>query len=324
MCPQLRRSLAMTSTPLTRRTVLAAGAGLLGTLLLSSCGDDPDGPAPGAASAVGGKLRISAIPDQDPEKLNRLYGLVAGYLGSELGVDVEYVPVTDYAASVSLFRAGDLDMVWFGGLTGVQASLTTPGSVVIAQRDIDASFRSVFIANASAAITPINTVGGLSVFKGRRFTFGSESSTSGRLMPQYFLDQAGIGPDDFDGPAGFSGSHDKTIDLVAAGTFEAGALNESVWRKRLAAGTVELSQVVEIFVTPGYHDYHWIVGPQTIGRYGDDFPRRAAAAFTSLSTDIAADAEILELFGAKSFIPASAADYGEIEAIGRKLELITE
>jgi phosphonate transport system substrate-binding protein len=35
---------------------------------------------------------------------------VADHLGEELGVAVEYVPVTDYAASVSLFRAGDLDM----------------------------------------------------------------------------------------------------------------------------------------------------------------------------------------------------------------------
>ena len=92
-------------------------------------------------------LRIGAIPDQKPEKLNRLYGLVANELSKQLGVDVKYVPVTNYAAAVSAFRTGNLDLVWFGGLTGVQARLQKPGSQVIAQRDIDAKFQSVFIAN---------------------------------------------------------------------------------------------------------------------------------------------------------------------------------
>jgi ABC-type phosphate/phosphonate transport system substrate-binding protein len=46
---------------------------------------------------------------------------MASYLSTKLGRKVQYVPVTDYAASVSLFRTGDLDMVFFGGLTGVQA-----------------------------------------------------------------------------------------------------------------------------------------------------------------------------------------------------------
>ena len=289
-----------------------------------------DAPAATEAPAItesavkdGGKLRISAIPDQDPEKLNRLYGLVSTYLGNKLGVEVEYVPVTDYASAVSLFRAGDLDLVWFGGLTGVQARLQTPGSVIIAQRNIDESFHSVFIANAGAGLAPIADVAGLSVFGGKSFTFGSESSTSGRLMPQFFLDQAGIGPDSFDGEAGFSGSHDKTIDLVAAGTYQAGALNESVWRKRIAAGTVDNTKVVELFVSPGYHDYHWMLSPGAAERYGAGFANTVQSALTNLAPDNPDDLAILDLFGAKGFVPSEAANYTDIEAIGRKLGLIT-
>ena len=310
----------MSHTGLSRRTLFAgmAGFGVVSIGLLAACGTDSDD------AGSGGSLRISAIPDQDPEKLNRLYGLLATYLAASLDVKVEYVPVTEYSAAVSLFRAGDLDLVWFGGLTGVQASLSTPGSVVVAQRDIDAAFHSVFIANSAANISPITDVAGLSAFDGTRFTFGSESSTSGRLMPQYFLDQAGVGPGDFEGEAGFSGSHDKTIDLVAAGTFEAGALNEQVWRKRLEEGTVDSSRVVEVFVSPSYHDYHWIVAPGAVKRFGDDFPSRVQQALTTLSIDNADDAAILDLFGADAFIPADAADYGEIEEIGRTLGLITE
>jgi phosphonate transport system substrate-binding protein len=267
-------------------------------------------------------LKISAIPDQDPEKLNRLYGQVSSYLADKLKVKVEYVPVVDYASAVSLFRAGDLDLVWFGGLTGVQASLQTPGAKVLAQRDIDEAFHSVFIANAASSIAPITDTAGLSAFKGKRFTFGSESSTSGRLMPQYFLDQAGLGPDSFNGPAGFSGSHDKTIDLVQSGTFEGGALNEQVWKTRKEKGTVDLTKVVEIYRTPSYHDYHWILQPGAEAVFGADFATKVTGVLTGMDPADALAGPVLQLFGAKKFIPADGGNYAEIEQIGRKLKLI--
>ena len=182
-------------------------------------------------------LRIGAIPDQKPEKLNRLYPLVAAELERQLGVPVVYVPVVDYTAAVTAFRTGDLDLVWFGGLTGVQARLQKPGAQVLAQRDIDVAFHSIFIANTNSGLKPIRNVKGLTELKGKRFTFGSESSTSGRLMPQYFLAKGGVKLTDFAGGApGFSGSHDTTIALVQSGAYDAGVVNEQVWRTSLRDG----------------------------------------------------------------------------------------
>lgn len=267
-------------------------------------------------------LRIGAIPDVAPERLQQINGAAADYLAKRLGVKVEYVPVNDYAGAVSLFRSGDLDVVWFGGLTGVQARLQTPGATLLAQRDIDDDFHTVFIANASARVPTINAVKNLAFLKGLRFTYGAESSTSGRTMPEYFLDQAGLEDDkDFNGPPGFSGSHDKTIDLVQAGTYEAGALNEQVWKRRVDAGTVDLSKVRLVFRTPGYRDYHWIAGPKTDARFGDGFTAKIKAALLSADTDVDGE-KVLGLLGAKKFIPTDASYYGEIERIGRKLKLI--
>jgi phosphonate transport system substrate-binding protein len=305
-------------------------------IALTSCGADADpesasvpetsaDSAPTAvASELSGTLRVGAIPDQDPEKLGRLYGLLVDEMEAELDVEVEYVPVVDYAAAVNLFRVGDLDLVWFGGLTGVQARLQTPGAMVIAQRDIDEDFRSVFIANSDAGLEAFDDVGGLSALAGRRLTFGSETSTSGRLMPQYFLDQAGVGPADFDGEPGFSGSHDKTVDLVASGTYEVGVLNEQVWRKRLTDGSVDPQTVIELFVTPGYHDYHWLLNPTVPARLGESANSRITDFFTSLSLADPEDAQILELFGAGAFVASMPSNYAEIEATGRKLGLVTE
>jgi len=269
-------------------------------------------------------LKISAIPDQDPAKLVTINGAMASYLATKLGRKVEYVPVTDYAASVSLFRTGDLDMVFFGGLTGVQARLQTPGSTLLAQRDIDDVFQSLFIANTSIGVKPVTDVKGLTSLKGKRFTFGSESSTSGRLMPEYFLDQAGMSSDkDFSGPPGYSGSHDKTIDLVTSGTYEAGALNLQVWKTRLAAGTIDLTKVNEVFTTPTYRDYHWIAGPKTNERFGAGFTDTVKAALLALDVNDTEQAKLLTLYGAKKFIATDASNYTQIESIGRKLKLIT-
>jgi phosphonate transport system substrate-binding protein len=305
---------------------------LIGLLLLSAtaCGSPKqDTPANrNQSSAVPNQtdpqtakvLTIGAIPDQDPDKLQRLYGKLANYLSKELGVQVVYKPVTDYTAAVTAFKVGDLDLVWFGGLTGVQARLQVPGAQAIAQRSIDEKFQSVFIANRAANLQLIQRVQDLTVFKGKTFTFGSETSTSGRLMPQYFLDQAGVKMSDFKGgQPGFSKNHDATIELVSAGTYEAGVLNKQVWDERLADGKVNPQKVTLIFTTPPYYDYHWVINPSVKERFGPDFPDKVQAAFLKLNAKDPEQKEVLDLFTADKFIATKNANYNTIEQIGREI-----
>ncbi len=309
-----------------RWAVALAGLLLIG-LLPTACTPRPDGAtAPDGGSSEASRpnekrvLRISAIPDQNPEKLNRLYGLVAEELSEQLKVPVRFVPVTDYTAAVSAFRTGDLDLVWFGGLTGVQAWLQKPGARALAQRDIDRSFHSVFIANPNSGLKPFSAQSDLKQLKGKRFTFGSESSTSGRLMPQYFLNQAGVQLGDFaGGNPGFSGSHDALIALVQSGTYDAGVVNEQVWRSRIEEGKVDTTKVVELWRTPGYANYTWVVQPSLDKDYGEGFTKRLEQAFTGLDPKDPRQAQILELFGADTFVPATNAQYEAIEAVGRQV-----
>ena len=265
-------------------------------------------------------LRVGAIPDQNPEKLNRLYGLLASELSRELKVPVRYVPVTNYPAAVSAFRTGSLDLVWFGGLTGVQARLQTPGAKVLAQRDIDAKFYSVFIANKSSGLPVITKLEDLKKLKGKRFTFGSESSTSGRLMPQFFMGKAGVEPNDFaGGRAGYSGSHDATLALVQSGSYQVGALNEQVWKSNLKNGRVDLDKVNVIWKTPPYADYHWLVRPKLDKKFGKGFTNRLQSSLLGFNMESTKQKKILQLFGAKRFIPANPEQYDAIEKVGRQL-----
>ena len=265
-------------------------------------------------------LRIGAIPDQNPERLNRRYGQLAAELSDKLKVPVRYVPVSNYPAAVSAFRTGSLDLVWFGGLTGIQARLQTPGAKVLAQRAIDAKFNSVFIANSSAGLQPISSIDALKGLQGKRFTFGSESSTSGRLMPQYFLAQAGVTPKQLaGGQAGFSGSHDATIALVQSGSYQAGALSQPVWNVAIKNGTVDSNKVKVIWTTPPFGNYHWLARPNLDQRFGKEFTTKLQKTIWGLTPTTKRQKTILELFAANRFIPAKQSDYQPIEKVGRQL-----
>lgn len=298
-----------------RRAVLFASllTGITITATMTSCGLPPTG----TKSPV---LHIGAIPDQNPEKLNRLYGSLSDELSDQLKVPVQYVPVSNYPAAVSAFRTGSLDLVWFGGLTGVQARLQTPGAKVLAQRDIDAQFTSVFIANGASGLRPFSGGDQLKHLKGRRLSFGSESSTSGRLMPEYFMSQNGVSTKDLaGGTPGFSGSHDATVAVVQSGAYEVGALNEQVWKSNVEDGRVDPNKVSVIWRTPPYVDYHWVARPDLDQRFGKGFTNKVQAALLQISPTTARGETILELFGAAAFIPAQNSDYDKIEAVGRQL-----
>lgn len=295
---------------------LVATCAAVGSAFLAACG---------GAGGEGSDdvLTVGAIPDQDPQVLQRQFDVLSRYLSKELGVKVSYRPVTDYTASVTAFRNGDLDLVFFGGLTGVQARLQVPGAKAIAQRDVDAEFHSVFIANKESGIRPIDGIEGLEALAGGTFTFGSEVSTSGRLMPQFFLGKAGVTLEDFEGEPGFSGSHDRTIELVEAGTYEAGVLNEAVWDERRRAGEVDTDRVREVFRTPPFNDYHWVMHPSVEEDLGAGFTQKAQAALLGLDKQEPEQAKILDLFEAGAFIETDTDEYRRIEEVGRQTGLIS-
>ncbi|SCK30552.1 putative selenate ABC transporter substrate-binding protein [Streptomyces sp. WMMB 322] len=302
----------MSVRPMTRRTLLlAAGATLLG-----GCGGGDGG------GSDGRQLGISAIPDQDPELLGRLYPAVAERFADATGLEVAYRPVTDYTAVVRAFEIGDIHLAWMGGLTGVQARERTPGADAIAQRDIDPDFHSLFIANRRSGLRPFTSQDGLRGLEGHTFTFGSETSTSGRLMPQYFMRQAGLEQSDLRGTPGFSGSHDATIEAVAKGSFEAGAVNEQVWDATAEADDVDLSNVEVLWRTPGYPDYHWLARPDLDKTFGSGTRKKVLDLLLGLDRDDAEDAKLLKLFGAKSFVRAGNSAYGRVEDAARDLGLL--
>jgi phosphonate transport system substrate-binding protein len=257
-------------------------------------------------------LRVSAIPDEAPTELQRKFKPLGNYLEQKLGVKVEFVPVTDYAASVEGLINNKLDMVWFGGFTFVQANIRSNGKVIpIVQREEDEKFRSVFI-------TTSKDINRLEDLKGKTLSFGAESSTSGHLMPRSFLLAAKINPDTDLKRVAFSGAHDATVAAVSGGKVDAGALNISVWEKLLAQGKIDRNLLRVFYTTPGYYDYNWTVRADM----DPALRKKLTDAFLALNANDAQGKEVLDLQRATRFIPTKVENYDQIEKAARNAGLL--
>ena len=257
-------------------------------------------------------LKVSAIPDENPTELLRKFAPLGKYLESKIGMKVDFTPVTDYAATVEGLAAGKIDLVWYGGFTFVQARLKTGNAIPIAQREEDEKFRSVFITQPNSGINSLKDL------NGKTFTFGAPSSTSGSLMPRYYMMKEGIDPDKTLKRVAFSGAHDATALQVAGGKVDAGALNISVYEKMLAEKKIDASQVKVFYTTPGYYDYNWTVR-------GDLDPiliKKLTDAFLSLDAKNPEHKEILALQRATRFIATKPENYKNIEEAARSAGLL--
>lgn len=259
---------------------------------------------------------FTAIPDQDETKLKERFSKLAVYLSKELNVDVKFIPVKSYSASIAAFRNNQVQLAWFGGLSGVKARLLVPGAIAIAQGAEDPKFHSYIIANSKTNLGFTNKVS--DAIKGKTFTFGSKGSTSGRLMPEFFIrEDLGKKPSELFKKVGFSGNHSKTIDLVQSGAYEVGAVNFKVWDRELKAGNIDPKKVSVIYKTPTYVDYNFTAHGNLDETYGKGFTIKLTNAIINLK-----DKTILDAFPRSGFIKAKNSDFQPILDTAKKIGII--
>ena len=260
---------------------------------------------------------FTAIPDQDETRLVERLTRVAEYLQGKLGIPVKYLPVKSYPAAVTAFTNNQVQLAWFGGFTGVQARRQVPGSEALAQGAEDVAFKTLMIANVKTGLKLSREFP--RAIAGKSFTFGSRASTSGRLMPEYFVRKEfnGRGPEEIFSRVGYSGNHSRTIQLVQSGAYEIGVLDFTVWDLDLKAGKIDPAQVIVIWETPTYPDYQWTVRGDVDRVYGVGFKEKLRSALLAID-----DPGILRQFARSRFIPAKNSDYGPIEEVAKVTKLL--
>ncbi len=269
-----------------------------------------------ASAALAENFVFTAIPDEDESRLRSRFDQVAHYLTGKLGVEGRYVPVKSYAAAITAFRNNQVQLAWFGGLSGVRARLAVPGSKAIAQGFEDKSFVTYFIAHASTGLQRQDHFpAGIA---GKTFTFGSKGSTSGRLMPDFHIRKhLKKAPGRIFRRVGFSGDHSRTIALVQSGAYQVGAVNFKVWENEKAAGRIDPASIRIIWATPPYPDYQWSIRGDVDGKFGNGFTARVTGVLLGIT-----DPKLLAAFPRSRFIPADNRDYQPILDVGRAIGLM--
>jgi len=258
-------------------------------------------------------LHVTTIPEEAATEQIRKFGPLSQYLQKSLGMKVEFTPVNDYPAAVEALVNKQVDLVWFGGFTHVQAQIRSGGKVIpIAQREEDTKFRSVFITQKSSGITK------LADLKGKQVSFGSQSSTSGHLMPRTFLLEAGIDPEKDFKRVAYSGAHDATIASVVSGRVDAAALDITVWNKFVTENKVDTSKVDVFFTTPAYFNYNWSVHADMPAALREKITK----AILAIDMNTPEGKEILTLNRASKYVPTKAENYKALERAGRSAGLI--
>lgn len=281
--------------------------------LLAGCGKSPSDSEP--------TLYLSAIPDEKITEQKAKFDKLSEYLAGKLGVPVEFLFSKDYADSVTKFKNGEVHLVWFGGLSGVQARLAVEGAQAIAQGVEDPQYKSYLIANKSTGLEPSEAFP--AAIKDLTFTFGSPGSTSGRLMPTYFIMQnnGGIDPEKwFAQMPGFqlSGGHVATANAVADGIYQVGAINYKTYDELLATDPKVAANTVKVWTTPPYADYNFTIHPEVETLFGEGFIAKVQKALI----EAPAGSDALNAINRASIIAAENDDFEGIRKTAVDLGLL--
>jgi phosphonate transport system substrate-binding protein len=282
-----------------KRAVVIAVTALM-SISLAGCNSKPVSDA---------KLRISMIPTTDPGKALRENQPLLAYWQKQTGQTPELTIPTSYAAVVEALANNKVDIAYLGGFTYVQASART-GVKPLVQRTIDQQFHSVFITPTNSKIHSLADLHG-------HFVFGDVNSTSGHLMPLYYMQQEKVDPEVIKN-ASYSGAHDATALAVANGKAEAGAMDEQVYRKMLANGQLKPDAVRVFYTTPPFFDYVWVANKNLDPKIADSF----AAAMKGLSPDNPDQKAVLDLLSSKGYLTANDGDYGKLREAAQSAGLL--
>ena len=282
------------------RTVLARALLLSALLALASCQGDrqvsPD------------TLIVSVLPDQSSAELVSRFTPLKDYLEETTGQPMTLVLADNYAGLLQSFVEQEVHLAFFGGLTFVRAEEAVNAEPLV-MRDADLAFRSCYVVRADEPRSA------LADFKGSAFSFGSELSTSGHLMPRHFMRDTHIVPEDFFGSVEHSLTHDETALKVANEAVEIGVMNCSIFEQMLDDGVLSEERIRILAKTPAYVDYVWAIQPDI----SDELKKALMDAFLALDIANAEHEAILRPLRAHVFLPAGRADFEDVRRAVRAL-----
>ncbi len=257
-------------------------------------------------------LRVGILPDVSVDNIQQRYDPLLEYLSAETGIEHKLVVPENYADLIRQFHEQKVDLAYFGGFTYVKAH-TYSNARPLVMRKIDTRFTSLFLVRGDDSALQ------LADFKDKKFSFGSELSTSGHLMPRHFLQvEMQIVPEQFFSEVHYSGAHDKTAYLVRDGKVDLGVANAQIILAMIRDGRLKKADIRILWQTPPYPDYVWAVHDDL----DENVKTQLRNAFLKLDKSNIYHKKILFQLGASYFLPAAASDFTRLKMVAESLELL--
>lgn len=251
-------------------------------------------------------FRVGFPPDENPQEIIRKNTPLLDYLKAQTGIkEMQIIVPKTYTAAVEQMQRGELDMVYFGGLTYVLAKKEvdiTP--IVRGVADGTPDNFSLIIARKDRGI---KTVADL---RGKSFAFGDVASTSGSLIPHQALLNQGLDPTKDFKQVIYTGAHDKTALAVFEGKVDAGAMNARKYPTMIKKGQITEENLFVLFRSEPFADYPWAVR----SKVGSDLIEKLRQAFVNLT-----DPAMLGLLGVQGYQATTDDDFKNIRVAAKRL-----
>lgn len=236
-------------------------------------------------------------------------------------VPLDFVLFSNYERQVELLLKGHIDIAWNTPLAHVQVQQRSAGrSVSLGMRDSDRDFHARILVRREAGIRQ------LSDLHGKRLAVGSRDSTQARILPLYFLEQAGLEVGKiqllrFDTDVGKHGdtgaSELEVLRALHAGEADAGAVGDLVWITEQAAGRVDTQLVEPLWTTPPF-DHCVFDGRPDLDRAAVEAFQRALLA---MQWENPRHRRLLELEGLKQWLPPREEGYARLRSALERPEI---
>lgn len=252
------------------------------------------------------KLVVALLPDESASTVIQNNKGLETYLQEKLNKDIELFVSTDYSSMIEAASNGRLDLAYLGPLSYVLAKTKSNIEAFAAlEKDGEATYKSVLIGNAEAAIDSYEKI------EGKIMAYGDQASTSSHLIPKSMLMEKGLKPGE-NYQEVFVGSHDAVAVAVANGKAQAGGLSKPIYTTLIDQGTIDKNKVILIEESKPYPQYPWTMRSDL----DPQLKQQIKQAFLELENET-----ILKPFKAEGFQSVEDKDYNVVRELGKLLDL---
>jgi phosphonate transport system substrate-binding protein len=257
---------------------------------------------PGTARA-GEPLVMGVHPYLPATSLLPKFEPLAEHVGRSLGRPVRVEISRDYEEHIRRVGTGEVDIAYMGPASYVKLAERYGEPALLGRLEIRGNpyFHGIIFVRDDSPVRSLEELGG------KRFAFGSVTSTMGTLVPRHVLRQAGVTI----GEHSFLGNHDNIALGVLVGDFDAGAVKEETFSKYQPRGLRSLA------VTPSISEHLFVASA--------GLPAETVAKLRTILLRMNEDEEGLgalrSIKGTVSgLVPATDGDYDNLRRILRDLD----